>query len=303
MFKCFTILPLLALLANPSQAFAQDKPAGLLAPKAATTGKTEVAKEGFAAPTVPAPAVEASATELSVSAGGLFASGNSRSISATAAGQLRVRRDVHQLSVAAAANYGRSAPPAATPGAADAPMQTTIENYQGYVRYDWFVADHLALFLAVSGRRDPFQSLDVRFNVSPGLAYYFIDAPKQRLWAEVGYDLQHDVRTAKALAATPNLDKTQTRHNARLFVGYANNINDAVAFRTGAEYLLSVSPFKDESNGRVNWRLSWDTGIDAHISERFSLGTSLTVRYDNNPLPMVNRTDTLTSVSVTYSLL
>jgi putative salt-induced outer membrane protein len=297
---CFLLIS--ALLVQSGVAFAQDKPAGLLATKTATSGKTDVAKEGFEASAVPTAEPSDDATELGVSAGGLFASGNSRSLAATAAGQLRLRRDVHQLSVAAAVNYGRSAPPKAA-NAPEAPMQTTIENYQGRLRYDWFVAEDVALFLAISGRRDPFQGLDLRFNLSPGVAYYVVNDAKQRLWGELGYDLQHDVRNTDAISATPALERTETRHNARLFLGYENKLNDAVVLNTGAEYLLSLSPYEDDTTKRVNWRLSWDAGVTTHLSERFALGTAFSLRYDNNPLPAVHRTDSITSINLTYTLL
>ncbi len=300
MFKRLIPLPAFIALLSSAPALADDKPAGLLQTKTATSGSTDVAKTGFE--TVDRAAATADdATELKLVAGGLLASGNSRSVALTASGQFRIRREANQLSVLAAANYGRSA------ADADGPMETTIENYQGRARYDRFLSKQLALFVAIGARHDRFQGLDLRFNAAPGLAYYVIDEKTQQLWGELGYDLQRDVRTSDAIAAaaeagTP-IDKAETRHNARLFLGYNNSISESVSLNTGLEYLLGLSPWENELNKRNNWRLTWDAGVTAKVSDKFALSSTLSVRYDNNPLPEVRRTDALMAMNLVYTLL
>src|SRR5690606_17937472 len=98
--------------------------------------------------------------------------------------------------------------------------------------------------------RDRFQGLDMRLNIDPGLAYYFIDQKAQAFWAELGYDLQYDVRRDEAREDPDTgaiADKTQTRHNGRAFVGYDNQLNKAVTFNTGVEYLQGLSPLEDDT--------------------------------------------------------
>jgi hypothetical protein len=46
---------------------------------------------------------------VSIGAGGLFSAGNARTIAMTTLGNLRLRRDEHQLSIALAANFARAA--------------------------------------------------------------------------------------------------------------------------------------------------------------------------------------------------
>src|SRR5688572_21698848 len=175
-------------LALAAPALAQDAPPkGLLQQAPATGGTTEVAKEGFQSVAERA-ALEASkdSTTLKLTAGGFVSQGNSRSIAATAALDYFMRRNSSAFTVAAAANYGRS-----VPADGDA-YETTVNNYQGRLRYDFFFVNSVAAFLSVSGRRDEFQGLDLRLNLSPGVAYYFIDEKSERLWGELGYDLQYD---------------------------------------------------------------------------------------------------------------
>jgi putative salt-induced outer membrane protein len=196
--------------------------------------------------------------------------------------------------VAAATNYSRSA------ASADQDMETTVENYQGRIRYDRFVAKALAVFIATSARRDRFQGLDLRLNVDPGLAYYFIDEKKHQLWSEIGYDLQYDVRRDENLTAAAAggevIDKTDVQNSGRLFGGYANSLNEHVTFNTGVEYLQGVPETE-------RWRLNWDVGLTSAIGGDFSLNTTFALKYDHAPLPGVKELDTSTAVSLVYQLL
>ena len=281
-----------AALTIGSTALAQA-PEGLMTQEAASSGSTDVATEGFEAPSAK-PDEEKDSTTAKITAGGLLATGNSRSLSLTGAGDFKLRRGPNQFSAAAGANFARAA---ATP--AD-DTETTVENYQGKIRYDRFLSGALAAFLAVSGRRDRFQGLDLRLNIDPGLAYYFVDVENHQLWAEGGYDLQYDVRRDENIAAAAadgtTVEKTETRHSARLFAGYDNKLNAAVTFSTGLEYLQSVEASED-------WRLNWDVGLTSAIADRFSVATTFSLKYDNNPLPGVEELDTITAFNLVYTLL
>ncbi|HEY6557198.1 MAG TPA: DUF481 domain-containing protein [Polyangiaceae bacterium] len=270
-----------------------DPAPGLMKQDAATAGTTNVAEETFAAAAKDAEDAK-DTLELKLSAGGLAATGNSRSLALTASGDFRIRRGDNQLSAMAAANYGRAA------ADRDSDMETTVQNEQGRVRYDRFLTEHLAAFFAVSARHDPFQGLDLRLNFDPGFAYYVIDEKTHQLWGELGYDLQYDVRSDDALdvaaAAGDPQEKTETRHSGRAFVGYDNKLNEAVTFKTGLEYLQGLD--KTE-----NWRLNWDAALTSQIAGNFSLSTTFTLKYDHNPLPTVADLDTVTAISLVYQLL
>jgi len=284
-YKIQTALVLLSVGAN---AQAQDS---LLKGAAATDGKTDVANEGFEE--VAAPQEVDDATELKVSAGGLFATGNSRSVAVTGTAKLRLRRAANQFSADIAANYAESA------ADLESEREATVENYQARVRYDRFLSERWALFAAESFRRDRFQGLGLRMNFDPGVAHYLIVEPKHRLWAEAGYDMQYDIRLEQALATAAEagvpVEKTEVRHAARLFAGYDNQLNSHVTFYTGLEYLQAFSETK-------NWRFNWEAALTSALSDSFSLSTTFNLRYDNNPLPLVKELDTVTAVSLVYTV-
>lgn len=276
---------------RPSRA-ADPLPDSLVKSSQASSGSTDVATSGFEKADKAADAKDA--TELELSAGGLASAGNSRSMAATTAGKFRIRRSSDQVGAAIAANYARSAP------SKDTGLQTTVENFQGKVRYDRFLTGSFAVFGSVSARRDRFQGLDLRLNLDPGVSYYFIDEAKQQLWAELGYDLQYDVRRDEALAVAlaegSDLSKTETRHSARAFAGYSNAVSDAVTIATGFEYLQGLGESK-------NYRLNWDGSVNSAVGKGFSIATAVSVRYDHNPLPDIEKTDVVTSLSLVYHLL
>ncbi|MEP7049722.1 MAG: DUF481 domain-containing protein [Pseudomonadota bacterium] len=276
-----------------SAGHADPLPDSLVKVDQASSGSTDVATSGFEKGEKPA-AQAKDATELQLSAGGLSSAGNSRSLAATTAGKFRLRRGSDQVSAAAAANYARSA------ASKDEGVKTTVENFQGKLRYDRFLAGSFAVFAGASARHDRFQGLDLRLNLDPGIEYYFIDQSNQQLWSELGYDFQYDVRSDDELATSAAsgtvLDKHDTRHSGRVFAGYTNNLSKAVTFATGLEYLQGIP--KTE-----NYRLNWDGSINSTVGSGFSIATTVAVRYDHNPLPGIEKTDVTTSISLVYKLL
>ncbi len=294
-FKLTWVLGLALGLSSAPTVVRADVPKGLMAEKSVSKGKEDVVAPGFeAASDLKAVAEAKDVTELKLSAGGLAAAGNSRSISGTASGKFRMRREANQLSIAVAGNYARSAP---TP--ADA-VQTTIQNVQGKARYDRFLSPHTAVFGALSVLNDRFMGLDLRFNVDPGASIYAISEAKQQLWAELGYDFQFDSRRDETLdaarAAGNVLDKTQLRHSARAFVGYSNTVTQAITFDTGLEYLQGIPETK-------NWRMNWGVSLASTIAGKLSIAAAFNLKFDNNPLPGIQTTDYLSSLSLVYQLL
>ena len=280
---------------NSTAARADDEtPKGVLTTDAASKGNTDVATSGFeTGATREDPDKVKDATDLKISAGGLGAAGNSRSLALTAAETFRIRRQSEQLSVASAANYAQA-------GKVGTPTTASVENVQGKLRYDHFFVGSLAGFLGVSARHDRFQGLDLRLNFDPGVAYYFVDEKKQQLWGELGYDFQYDIRRQSfldvAAAAGAPVSKTQGQSGGRAFVGYLNKVNANVTFTTDLEYVQSLQ-------NTDRFRINWDAGVASSISSSFSLATTMLVQYDNTPLLGVLSTDTTVSISLVYKML
>lgn len=285
---------LLVSVARPARAADGVLPAGVAKQDAASTGQNEIAKGGFGSATKPDKEKEKNATELSFTAGGLFAAGNARSLAVTGRIDHRLRRDRHQLTASGAVNYGSA-------GKADGPVEPTVENLQGLLRYDFYFAEHWSFFLQSSARRDRFQGLNLRLNIDPGVAYYIVDEKKQRLWVELGYDYQHDVRRTEAIEEARVKEnilyrRTIDRHSVRSFVGYDNKVNKEITFTTGVEHLQSVQHSSQ-------WRLNWLMGLKSQLAPSLAAATTFSLRYDHEPIAGIGKVDAVTSVSLVYTAL
>lgn len=295
---------------------------------AASSGAVNLDDAKFATTAAPAPDVTR-ATELDISAGGLFNSGNARSLALTAGGRLRVRRKIHEFSAGLVGNYGRAA-------TQSTPSQDTASNVQGRLRYDVFFHPRISAFAMVTARFDPFLALQSRVRVDPGLAFYVLQEAKHRLWGELGYDFQHDARrvhaekqdcvVAGALVTdgcyelrVPNVpqgmgarvvDRSLGVHSLRLFGGYVNQLSEIVSFTTGLEYIQPLSPLRSSDvdppkpdqpvESRLRMWVNWDAALNVQVHKALSFATTFTLRYDNAPLPGIRRLDTITAVSLNY---
>jgi hypothetical protein len=291
---------MLALLAGSGVARAQGSdttadPTG--APPADAKALVDAPKKPDDAPAI---AAGTHSTTVALSAGGLFATGNSRTLALTVNGNFELRRAHHGFGASILGNYGEGG----TPGNA---IVATAENLQVRARYDYYILDELSAFLIGTERHDRFQGLDVRLNIDPGVKYLFVKDAKNALWLEAGYDFQYDVRrdAARAVlddAGNPTFDaagnpillaKTKTDHSSRLFAGFRRAFNKEVTLTTGVEYLQS---FVDSTRYRVNF----DAIVAASLGGGFSLGFGLSARYDHAPLPGKQDLDTSSTLSLIY---
>ncbi len=266
-------------------------PAGQGAEDPATTGSTELGNQGTFSTAAEQEEgedgePETDATELELSAGGLYSTGNARLLAITGLGRFRLRRGIHQFRAEMAGNYGRTA---LEP---DAEPETTVANVQGLARYDIFFAERWSAFVMATARHDRFQGLDLRLNIDPGVAFYALKEANHRLWFEVGYDFQYDLRRDEALfdpETNTSVPKTAVNHAVRVFGGYTNNLSEYVTFDTGLEYLQSVLDAR-------RYRINWINSLTSQVADRISIGLTFALRYENQPLPGVRQLDTITAI-------
>jgi len=293
-----TGLAVLSALAMTRVALADEPPAPTGAPPPDAKALVDAPKAGGDAPKIDK---QLDATNVTLSAGGQLATGNSRLLAGTINGAFEKRFDNNGIGFSLLGNYGQGAPSGQA-------IHVTAENIQGRLRYDRYVIDEMSLFLINTVRHDRFQGLDVRYNLDPGLKYLFVREPATSLWAEAGYDFQYDVRRDDArpvldTAGNPTLDgagnpllldKTATDHSTRLFFGYKHGFNKEVTLSTGVEYLQSLVD-------TTRYRLNFDAVFAAKVSGGLAVGVGFTARYDHAPLPGKEKLDTATTLSIIYA--
>ncbi|MEA2746373.1 MAG: hypothetical protein QOI41_516 [Myxococcales bacterium] len=284
------------LLLSSSNAFAQATPTG--APPPDTKTLVEAPKKGPEAPKIEKPL---DGTTVSVSAGGVLTTGNSRLLAVSGNGLYETRWNDNAVGAAFIGNYGQGA-------TAGKDIHVSAENLQGKLRYDRYLIEQASLFLINTGRHDRFQGLSFRYNLDPGFKYIFVNHTSTSFWGEAGYDLQHDIRREDGRAVLdannqPTFDangqpillsKTQTDHSSRLFAGLKHAFNKEVTFATGVEYLQS---FVDSTRNRINF----DALIAANIGAGFAFGFGFSARYAHDPLPGKEQLDTSSTVSLIFA--
>jgi putative salt-induced outer membrane protein YdiY len=296
--QCAPAIIAITLASLPLPALAAVEPAvpaGTVGGAPADAGTKEIEGQGTFGTASEVDPEAGDALEWDLSFGALAATGNAPTLALNGGTNFLLRRGQHQLTAVGLGNYGRTAPQGddGKPDL-DAKKVTTLSNVQGRVRYDYFLGKHWSLFAMATARHDPFQDLDLRLNVDPGVAWYVINTESQRLSAEAGYDFQFDVRADEAIATSLEpVDKTEITHAVRLAGGYINNLNESVSFRTGLEYLQSVQR-------TLRWRINWDVGLSTSLFGNLALAATFNLRIDNDPLPGVRGVDTITALSLVY---
>ena len=273
-------------------------------------------------------------TNFKLSLGGLGATGNATSVAFTGNALYELRRKKHMFHSSFIANYGLARVEDEVAMTDD--LEPNIFNLQGRLRYDYFLKKRIAVFLMLTGRHDPFQGLKFRLNVDPGFAFFILKGSGDRfggshdLWAEVGYDLQVDIRCSAELdldlcatetfnppptAENPTpemIDRQFINHSARLFAGYsAKGKDDRVSFRTGLEYLQSFLDGTQHGFApqKILYKISWDNSFSVPVLEtrngaKLAFAVSFSLRYDKTlpPSPDVVPLDTLTAANIVLDL-
>ncbi len=289
-----------ALASLASLAAADDAlPTGTAGAGAVSKGTNDVTTVGKVETAQKADPDAKDATEWSVNAGGMLTTGNSRAMAGTFGTAFRARRDGNQFSAIGAANYGGNTPVGGT-------YTKTADNQQLKARYDRFLSGEFVAFLGAQVRRDSLAGLVPRTQVDPGFGYYFYDTATSSTWIEAGYDFLYDRRSSDAIDAAfakdgTILDKTATAHSARLFYGLKSKLAEGTTITLALEFLQALT--RNAATDNHPFRLNGDFIVNAKLTKTFSLAASYSLKYDTGALPGKEKLDTITALSLVYTIL
>jgi putative salt-induced outer membrane protein len=201
------------------------------------------------------PPPKTDSTNAAISAGGQFATGNSRLAAISGKVQYDMRRGQNAFAFAVIGNYAESfVTPAVVPGATPVKgaWQESTENFQAKFRYDRYFGPDFSGFLQLTGTHDAFQAITFRFNADPGVKLLLLQSPRTKVWGEAGYDFQYDINYTdssgfeQAGAGGQSVDGTglpyviqqnDSIHSGRLFAGFQHAFNKEVQLNFGLEFL------------------------------------------------------------------
>ena len=240
---------------------------------------------------------------MSLGAGFVLNTGNSNNLAVNGRMDTTIRRGKHQFIGSLAGVVGSSR------ASAGAEWLYTAANVEARGRYDGFIRDNFTAFVLQTTRHDRFQSLDARVTVDPGLTWVALTGPEHTLTIDGGYEFQYDRRTDSAILeqdgdgniildasgnTTVALDQNFINHSARVALAYVFTYKETVSVNYNFEFLQSFIEAE-------RWRFNTTLGLDAKVASRLSLNASVNVRFDNLPLPGVQKLDTTTMIGLGYA--
>jgi putative salt-induced outer membrane protein len=163
---------------------------------------------------------------------------------------------------------------------------TTAEQYLVRIRGDRAFSDRWTLFLATTAEQDEFAGFDMRNTVELGVSYKALLGPT------------HELRFDAAGTWTREdfvVGEDDDYIGAMLGLDYAYHISETASF---TETLVYYPNFDDSDD----WRLTSETAIQASLSSRLALKVGYVVRFENEPVPGFDDTDTKTTVSLVINL-
>lgn len=263
---------------------------GLIAVGAPVAAQPEEPELHGEAVTAPSEAPEEDETLWTANLGGVLNTGNTRAWMLTAGSRFRLVRGKHALSSEVLFNYGQADLPDEPGG-----YQDTARNLNARSRYDYFLRERDALFAANVIRWDTFAGLNPRVQGQAGYLRTLFKDENHRFWGEIGYDHTYDNFYLEGLE-DEDVEGSRMIHSARAFLGYEVRFNEMVGFLTGPELLVSVT---DPEVTRFNWEAT----LTSKLFDSLATELRFQLRYDNVPAPERERLDTLTQLSLVYTLM
>lgn len=217
--------------------------------------------------------------------GVLLTDGNTESKSANTKFDLTHEGATWKHNVYAAALYGENADFA------------TAERYEARYQADRKITDRFSWFLGARGEEDRFGAFASQATLSTGATYKFIDGATTKFDGSLGIGYKRS--QPQVLIKTPAGDvisRVKGDTDSEPVVTVGSNFEHAFTDTTKIS-----NKFLAES-GSDNTSLQNDLALQVSMSEVLALSVGLGVRYNSDPPPLAETTDTQLTVNLVYNI-
>jgi putative salt-induced outer membrane protein len=234
----------------------------------------------FLAVLLAAPAAQAQWTGKA-ELGALFTNGNSESKSANTKLDLTHEAANWRNNFYLAGLYGESA------GIA------TAQRYEARYQADRKITDRFSWFFGVRGEEDKFSGFAYQATVSTGATYKFMDSPTTKLDGSLGVGYK---RFQPQTPAGAGIERTK------------GAVDDEPVATLGSNYEHSFTDTTKITNkflgefGSTNSSLADDLALQVSINQTLALAVGVGVRYNSDPPPLAETTDTQFTVNLVYNI-
>ena len=174
---------------------------------------------------------------------------------------------------------------------------STAERYEARYQADYKINDKLSWFGALRAEQDQFSGFAYQATVSTGPTYKFIDKPTTKLDASlgVGYKKFQEEILVKSDAG-------------EVLLRIDGEDGDDVVGTLGVNYEHAFNDITKLTNkllteyGSTNTAVQNDLALQVNMTDRFALAVGFGIRYNSDPPPLSESTDTLTTVNLVYNI-
>lgn len=174
---------------------------------------------------------------------------------------------------------------------------STAERYEAKYQADLKITDRFSWFGSLRGEQDRFSAFAYQATVSTGGSYKFIDSPTTHLDASLGagYRRSQPQELIKSDAGEV-LDRIKGEADNEPVATLSSNYEHSFT-----ETTKLTNKFLAES-GSDNTAVQNDIALSVNMTKSFALAVGFGVRYNSDPPPLAEATDTLTTVNLVYTI-
>jgi putative salt-induced outer membrane protein YdiY len=174
---------------------------------------------------------------------------------------------------------------------------STAERYEARYQADYKITDRLSWFGALRGEQDRFSGFAYQATVSTGASYLFIDSAATKLDASLGAGYKRSkAETLIKTDAGEVLDRIE------------GDIEDDIVGTLGSNFEHAFNETTKITNkllaefGGDNTAVANDLALQVSMTQSFALAVGIGIRYNSDPPPLSESTDTLTTVNLVYNI-
>ncbi len=174
---------------------------------------------------------------------------------------------------------------------------STAERYEARYQADFKITDRMSWFTALRGEQDRFSGFAYQVTGSTGVGYKFIDSPTTKLTASLGagYRRQKSEILVKSEAGEV-IDRLDGEVGGDPVATLSSNYEHAFTENTKLTNKLLAE------SGSDNTALQNDIALIVSMSKTLALAVGFGIRYNSDPPPLAESTDTLTTVNLVYNI-
>lgn len=174
---------------------------------------------------------------------------------------------------------------------------STAERYEARYQADYKVTDRFSWFAALRGEQDRFSGFAYQATASTGASYQFIDSPTTKLSGSVGagYRRQKSEILIKT-AAGEIIDRIAGETSSDPVATLSSNFEYAFTETTKLTNKLLAEAGSD------NTSVQNDIALAVSMTKTLALAVGFGIRYNSDPPPLAESTDTLTTVNLVYNI-